>query len=145
MISARILTAISCGDDAPSRLHVLCNAPRPLAQQHIVPCAGSSWYVAPYRAASAAPVSGGVKMSSALDTIGIGAVSFVASTASDQRVASGHSMSCRLPRKRLDPILRLIKLVAGLHVLLTRSLFGDDIPRRLLLRVSLAKLTSALL
>jgi hypothetical protein len=32
---------------------------------------------------------------------------------------------------------------AGIHVLLTRSLFGDGILRRLLLRVSLAKLTSA--
>jgi hypothetical protein len=63
--------------------HVLCNAPSPLAQQHIVPCAGSSSYVAPYRVASAAPVLGGVKMSSAPDTIRTGAVSFVASTASD--------------------------------------------------------------
>jgi NmrA-like family len=33
----------------------------------------SSWYVAPYRSASAAPVSGGIKMSSAPDTIRIGA------------------------------------------------------------------------
>ena len=31
----------------------------------------------------------------------------------------------------------------GIHVLMTGSLFGDDIPRRLLLRVSLPKSTSA--
>ena len=35
--------------------------------------------------------------------------------------------------------------VVGIHVLLTRSLFGDGILRRLLLRVSLAKPTSAVL
>jgi len=35
------------------------------------------------------------------------------------------------------------KEVVGIGVLLTRSLFGGDIPRRLLLLVSLAKLTSA--
>ena len=35
------------------------------------------------------------------------------------------------------------KEAVGIHVLLTRSLFGDGIPRRLLRRVSLAKPTSA--
>src|SRR5258707_5393219 len=40
----------------------------PSTSSTLCPCAGSSWYVAPYRAASAAPVSGGVKMSSAPDT-----------------------------------------------------------------------------
>ena len=35
------------------------------------------------------------------------------------------------------------KEVVGIHVLLTRSLFGGDILRRLLRRVSLAKSTSA--
>jgi hypothetical protein len=35
-----------------------------------------------------------------------------------------------------------LKEVVGIHVLLTRSLFGDNIPRTLLLRVSLAKPTS---
>ena len=39
----------------------------------------------------------------------------------------------------------ITKEVAGIHVLLSRSLFGDGIPRKLLLRVSLAKPTSALL
>src|SRR5215831_7595889 len=37
------------------------------------------------------------------------------------------------------------KEVAGIHVLLTRSLFGDGTPRRLLRRVSLVKPTSAAL
>jgi hypothetical protein len=36
-----------------------------------------------------------------------------------------------------------IKEVAGIHVLLVHSLFGDDIPRKLLLRVSAAKPPSA--
>ena len=35
------------------------------------------------------------------------------------------------------------KEAVGIHVLLTRSLFGDGIPRTLLLRVSRAKPTSA--
>jgi hypothetical protein len=37
------------------------------------------------------------------------------------------------------------KQVVGIHVLLTRSLFGEGIPRKLLQRVSLAKPTSAAL
>jgi hypothetical protein len=37
----------------------------------------------------------------------------------------------------------LNKEVVGIHVLLTRLLFGDSIPRRLLLRVSPVKSTSA--
>ena len=41
------------------------------------------------------------------------------------------------------PLQEVTKEVVGIHVLLTRSLFGDGIPRRLLLRVSLAKPTSA--
>jgi hypothetical protein len=40
-----------------------------------------------------------------------------------------------------DPIR--VKAVVGIHLLPTRSLFGGDIPRNLLLRVSLAKPTSA--
>ena len=39
----------------------------------------------------------------------------------------------------------ITKEVVGTHALLTRSLFGGSIPRRLLLRVSRVKLTSALL
>ena len=35
------------------------------------------------------------------------------------------------------------KEVVGIHVLLTRSLFGDGIPRKFLLPVSPVKLTSA--
>ena len=38
---------------------------------------------------------------------------------------------------------RVIKEVVGIHVLLIRSLFADGIRRRLLLRVSQAKPTSA--
>jgi hypothetical protein len=37
----------------------------------------------------------------------------------------------------------VIREVIGIHVLLIRSLFACDIPRRFLLRVSLAKPTSA--
>jgi hypothetical protein len=40
------------------------------------------------------------------------------------------------------PLRAVTKEVVGLHVLLTGSLFGDDILRMLLLRVSLAKPTS---
>jgi hypothetical protein len=48
--------------------------------------------------------------------------------------------------KPRDSALRAItKEAAGIHVLPTRLLFGDGIPRRLLRRVSLAKPTSALL
>jgi len=48
--------------------------------------------------------------------------------------------------KRRLPIFREVtKEVVGIRVLLTRLLFGDGIPRRLPLRVSLAKPTSALL
>ena len=43
----------------------------------------------------------------------------------------------------LSGILVVTKEVVGIHVLLTRSLFGDGTPRRLLPRVSLATLTSA--
>jgi len=46
--------------------------------------------------------------------------------------------------KPRDSALRAVtKEVVGIHILLTRSLFGDDILRRLLLRVSLAKPPSA--
>jgi hypothetical protein len=44
--------------------------------------------------------------------------------------------------KRRD-LQEITKEVVGIHVLLTRSLFDGGIPRRLLLRVSLAKPTSA--
>jgi hypothetical protein len=40
-------------------------------------------------------------------------------------------------------VTNFTKQVAGIHVLLTRSLFGGDILHRLLRRVSLAKSTSA--
>src|SRR6516164_8270755 len=43
------------------------------------------------------------------------------------------------------PLQEVTKEVVGIHVLLTRSLFGDGIPRSLLLRVSLAKPTFAAL
>jgi len=49
----------------------------------------------------------------------------------------------RLLTGTLEPLQEIIKEVVGIHVLLPHSLFGDDIPRRLLLRVSLAKPTSA--
>jgi hypothetical protein len=42
-----------------------------------------------------------------------------------------------------DTNYKIAKEAAGIHVLLTRSLFGGGNPRRLFLRVSLAKLTSA--
>ena len=46
--------------------------------------------------------------------------------------------------KPRDSALRAVtKVAVGIHVLLTRSFFGDGTPRRLLQRVSLAKLTSA--
>src|SRR6516225_4967031 len=49
-----------------------------------------------------------------------------------------------LKAKRLTiPLRGASKEVVGIQVLLTRSLFGDGIPRRVLLRVSLAKPTSA--
>ena len=45
---------------------------------------------------------------------------------------------------KLSKVLQSVsKEAVGVHVLLTRSLFGDDIPHRLLLRVSPAKSTSA--
>jgi hypothetical protein len=47
------------------------------------------------------------------------------------------------PRPEKSEPQEISKEVAGIHVLLTRSLFGDGIPRRSLLRVSLAKPTSA--
>jgi hypothetical protein len=43
----------------------------------------------------------------------------------------------------ITPGVLRCKEVVGIHVLLTRSLFGGGIPRKLLLRVSLAKSTSA--
>ena len=52
------------------------------------------------------------------------------------------------PTGRQPPIRELqevIKEGVGFHVLQSCSLFGDGIPRRLFLRVSLAKLTSAVL
>jgi hypothetical protein len=45
----------------------------------------------------------------------------------------------------LSKLQEITKEVVGIHVLLTRLLFGDGILRSLLLRVSLAKPTSALL
>ena len=49
----------------------------------------------------------------------------------------------QFPGRRGDPRKAVTKEVVGIHVLLTRSLFACDILRRLLLRVSLAKPTSA--
>jgi hypothetical protein len=45
----------------------------------------------------------------------------------------------------LEPLQEITKEVVEIHVLLTRSLFGAGILRRLLLRVSLAKPLSAAL
>jgi hypothetical protein len=45
--------------------------------------------------------------------------------------------------KPRDSALRAVKEVVGIHVLLTRSVSGDDILHRFLWRVSLAKPTSA--
>jgi len=50
-----------------------------------------------------------------------------------------------VPAGSLGKIPLLIKEVVGIHVLQTRSLSGGGIPPRLLLRVSLAKPTFALL
>jgi hypothetical protein len=49
----------------------------------------------------------------------------------------------QFPGRRGDPRKAVTKGVVGIHVLLTRPLFACGIPRSLLLRVSLAKLTSA--
>ena len=49
----------------------------------------------------------------------------------------------QFPGRRGDPRKAVTKGVVGIHVLLTRSLFACGILRRLLLRVSLAKSTSA--
>src|SRR5258708_38009387 len=43
----------------------------------------------------------------------------------------------------LEPLQEILKEVVGIHALLTRSLFGADILRGWLQRVSLAKPTSA--
>jgi hypothetical protein len=45
-------------------------------------------------------------------------------------------------KPRDSELQEITKEVVGVHVLLTGSLFGDDILRRLLLRVSLGKSTS---
>jgi len=51
--------------------------------------------------------------------------------------------------RRFGSMLKVLRIVTkeavGIHVPLTRSFFGDGIPRRLLLRVSLAKPTLAAL
>jgi hypothetical protein len=52
--------------------------------------------------------------------------------------------SDRNPRTKCGTLQAVTKEVVGIHVLLTRSLFGDGILRNFLLRVSLAKSTSAL-
>ena len=49
---------------------------------------------------------------------------------------------CPLNERQREP-QEVTKEIVGIHVLLTRSLFGDGILRSLLLRVSLAKPTSA--
>jgi hypothetical protein len=51
--------------------------------------------------------------------------------------------SLRLLNETAGKLQEIIKEVVGIHVLLTRSLFGDGILRRLLLRVSLGKPISA--
>jgi hypothetical protein len=56
--------------------------------------------------------------------------------------ATGRPFSGRVSRRSASRLNGLF-IAAGTHVLLTRSLFACDILRRLLLRVSLAKSTSA--
>ena len=51
--------------------------------------------------------------------------------------------SLRLLNETAGKLQEIIKEVAEIHILPILSLFGGDIPRRLLLRVSLAKQTSA--
>jgi hypothetical protein len=64
---------------------------------------------------------------------------------------AAHRRSLRRPdsidmiRTKVSTPQESVKEVVGIRVLLTHSLFGDGIPRRLLQRVSLAKPTSALL
>ena len=45
--------------------------------------------------------------------------------------------------RKAGKLQEITKVAVGIHVLLTRSFFGDGIPRRLLLRVSPVKPTSA--
>jgi len=58
-------------------------------------------------------------------------------------MSSTHRSKIRYLKVFAQKQQEITKEVAGIHVLLTRSLFGDGIPRRLLLRVSRAKPTSA--
>ena len=51
--------------------------------------------------------------------------------------------SLRLLNETAGKLQEIIKEVAEIHILPTRSLFGGGIPRWLILRVSLAKPTSA--
>jgi hypothetical protein len=53
--------------------------------------------------------------------------------------------SSRENEREGDALQAIIREVVGIHFLLTRSLFGAGIPRRLFLRVSLTKLTSVAL
>jgi hypothetical protein len=53
------------------------------------------------------------------------------------------SVCIRLVRRNAESLQETFKVVVGSHVLLPRSFFSGDIPRRLLQRVSLAKPTSA--
>jgi len=56
---------------------------------------------------------------------------------------SRHSAAVSRVAERANLVPFITKEALGIHALLVRSLFGGGIPRRLLLRVSLAKPTSA--
>jgi hypothetical protein len=60
----------------------------------------------------------------------------------DRKESVRFALSFQLSTKGREPE-EITKVVVAIHVRLTRSLFGDDILRGLLPRVSLAKPTSA--
>jgi len=60
-------------------------------------------------------------------------------------MSSTHRSKIRYLKVFAQKQQEITKEVVGIHVLLTRSLFGGGIPRKLLLRVSPAKPTSAVL
>ena len=61
----------------------------------------------------------------------------------DRTDLSGKATADEVLRRHFLPPQETIKEVIGIRVLPTRPLFGGGIPRKLLLRVSLAKPTSA--
>jgi len=66
-------------------------------------------------------------------------------TSSGQRTSNCRGNGSTHTLIEAEELQEITKVPVGIHVLQTRSLFGDGIPRRSLLRVSLAKPTFALL